>query len=96
MVPSADKPRVADGSGHNRNWRLTELDTQDKQRVEEDQGSVLNFRLLSADPILQTTIHLKPFTALAVEFTGGLGYPQTACGGLILRSTSRTARPVFF
>ena len=96
MVPSADKPLVAAGSSHNRNWRLAELGAQDKQRVEAEQGLVFNLKLLSADPILQTTIHLRPFTAHAVEFIGGLGYSQTACGELIPRSTSRKARSVFF
>jgi len=37
---------------------------------------VLNFGLLSADPILQTTIHLRPLTVLAVDFDGGLGYSR--------------------
>ena len=35
--------------------------------------------LSSADPILQTTIHLKPLTVVEVDFVDGLGYSQMAC-----------------
>ena len=60
-----------------RNGRLAELAAQNKQCVKSfERGLVLNFGLLSADPILQTTIHLRPLTVLAVDFAGGLGYPR--------------------
>lgn len=84
-------PLFADTPGHSRNWRLAQLGAQDKLRVEAEQGLILNFRLLSADPILQTTIHLRPLTVLIVDFVGGLGYLQTARGGPLQCSTSRTA-----
>ena len=58
-----------------RNGRLAELAAQNKQCVKGfELGLVLNFGLLSADPILQTTIHLRPLTVLAVDSDGGLGY----------------------
>jgi hypothetical protein len=60
-----------------RNGRLAELAAQNKQCVKGfELGLVLNFGLLSADPILQTTIHLRPLTVLAVDFASGLGYPR--------------------
>ena len=95
MVRCVDKSFVADGLAYNRNWRLAELEEQGKPPVEAAEGLVLNFTLLSADPILQTTIHLQPLTGLAVVFAGDFGYRQTVCGGLLHRSTSRTARRVF-
>ena len=74
------EPVLADGLGQSRDWRLAQLGAQDKRCVEVAEGLVLNFGLLSADPILQTTIHLWPLTDLAVDFANSLGYLRTAGG----------------
>ena len=81
MVREAEWPLRPSDWAIARIGRLAELAAQNKQCVKGfELGLVLNFGLLSADPILQTTIHLWPLTDLAVDFANSLGYLRTAGG----------------
>ena len=84
MVADRSNEPVAYEACHNCTWRLAELGKQGKQPAESYRQRVplrllLNFTLLSADPILQTIIHLRPLNVPGVDFVDCLGYPQTAC-----------------